>query len=180
MPVSTTMPHLLVEPLPIPLPEAVASETSEKMIQNILVPTLTAIVAGIIVLIIEYRTSWFQKHLFGLKSKSNSSGQKPPVSAPPVPEIVGKSVTPLEELPSPTADWFQIAKEVQTILEELYLQDVDEDGDYTPGIQLLEIKPTSSNKSRLWFEIATNFDVYFGYVTVEPSGRITEFKLDPA
>jgi hypothetical protein len=27
--VSTTMPHLLVEPLPIPLPEAVASETSE-------------------------------------------------------------------------------------------------------------------------------------------------------
>ena len=29
VPVSTTMPHLLVEPLPIPLPEAVASETSE-------------------------------------------------------------------------------------------------------------------------------------------------------
>jgi hypothetical protein len=29
VPASTTMPHLLVEPLPIPLPEAVASETSE-------------------------------------------------------------------------------------------------------------------------------------------------------
>jgi hypothetical protein len=29
VPASTTMPHLLVEPLPVPLPEAVASETSE-------------------------------------------------------------------------------------------------------------------------------------------------------
>lgn len=152
------------------------------MVQNILVPILITIVAGIlagiILLIIEYRTSWFQKHLFGLKSKTNSSEQKSPVSAPPVPEIVGKSVTPLEELPSSTADWFQIAKEVQTILEELYLQDVDEYGDYTPGIKLLEIKPTSSNKSRLWFEIATNFNLYFGYVTVEPSERIMEFELD--
>jgi hypothetical protein len=29
VPASTTMPHLLVEPLPVPLPEAVASETSD-------------------------------------------------------------------------------------------------------------------------------------------------------
>ncbi len=149
------------------------------MAENILLQIVTAIITGIILLIIEYRTSWFQKHLSNLLGgKGEAPEEISSVSAPQALEILGKSVTPVDALPSPTGDWLQIAREVQTILEEIYCQNVKR-GNYYPRVELVQVSPIKKSKAcKLTFDMTTNYQEGIGYVTVDTSGKIVEFTFE--
>ena len=74
------------------------------MLDSLVIPLIVTVLGGFLLLLFEYKTSWFQNNVL-------KSGQEDKAIA---------TVTPLNKLDSPAADWLQIAKEVQKWLEELY------------------------------------------------------------
>lgn len=138
--------------------------------KNIIFPSITALVVGVILLFLEYRTSWFQKHFINktdTNSKNNDLG------------LMGTSVTPIDQLDNHVGDWLQIAKEVKVLLNDLYCSDVIEGGKYLPSVEFIGIKEVKkSSDKEIVFDITTNYDLGTGYVRVQPSGRIVSCRYE--
>jgi len=150
-------------------------------IENIIIPSVTTLVVGIILLFLEYRTSWFQKH-FIHKSDTiadNNTNENWKGIVDNDLGLIGVSVTPIEQLDNPVGDWIQIAKEVKLLLSDLYCSEVLEHRKYEPSIEFIGIEEVKNSLDReIAFRITTNFDFGEGYVRVQRSGRIVSCRYE--
>ena len=152
-------------------------------LENVIVPSLTALAVGIILLFLEYRTSWFQRHFIhksNIDPGDNQTKESPKDSISNDFGLVGASVTPIEQLDNHTGDWLQIAKEVKVLLNDLYCSEVIEHGKYVPSVEFVGIEQIkNSSDKEIVFDITTNFQVGTGSVRVQPSGRIVSCRYEP-
>lgn len=145
-------------------------------LESIIIPSVTALIIGIILLFLEYRTSWFQKHFIHNVNKNSDDNMLEDNNDL---GLIGASVTPIEQLDNRVGDWFQIAKEVKVLLDDLYCSDVLEHGAYVPSVEFVEINQIKDSLDReIVFDITTNFKVGTGYIRVQPSGRIVSCRYD--
>jgi len=135
------------------------------------IPTLVAILAGVLLLIIEYRTKWFAQWRASSQQKERQSGESGYTP-------LGEFVTPVTELENPVGDWIQIADEVRHLLEKVTAQERSSDD----PIVLKRIKPNKNGTVELEFTFwafeegdPNSQSRYITYVTVDSTGRIVDF-----
>jgi len=150
-------------------------------LENVIIPSAIALVVGIILLFLEYRTSWFQNNFVKKSEKITESEPQQALefSGSVAGMLNGRSVTPVSDLENPTGDWIQIAKEVRMLLVDLYDLKVNENGKYLPDIQFFGIEPVKNSLDKeIIFDVTTNFDIGTVCIRVEPSGRVVSCKYE--
>jgi hypothetical protein len=127
----------------------------------------TAVLAGMILLVIEYRTRWFARWLSSFQEQP--TGQANPLAS--------ATLTPVMELENPAGDWIQVAEEVKRLLEQS--TEEERQGEVT----LLKIEPNKILKrAKLTFSFwaaspddPNSISQWFVYTRISSEGRIINF-----
>lgn len=133
--------------------------------ENLLLPLGLAVLAGIILLVIEYRTKWFARYASTQNSIESAKNDN-------LVKMLDVMVTPAPDLANQTGDWLQIADELKGLLDKNTM-----DERLSPvTLEDIEINKLGATiEYQFW---GKDEHLYWVRISVNAEGRILDLKRD--